>query len=71
MPNYYEALELDLDAHSAAGAARQQVLAALPWAPSPTTSVGYIAGNRLLIIADNETAREIEDTLPDLSLIHI
>ena len=65
MPNYYESLELDLDAQSEAGARRHQVLASLPWAPKPTTSVGYLAGNRLLIVADNETALEIESSLPD------
>ena len=64
MNNYYDALGLALTAHSEAGQRRERVLKAIPWSPTPTTRVSYIAANRVLIIASEEKALEIESKLP-------
>ena len=64
MNNYYDALGLALTAHSEVGQRRERVLKAVPWSPTPTTRVSYIAANRVLIIASEEKALEIESRLP-------
>jgi ferredoxin len=71
MSSYLEVLNLDLSNDTVSGKLRQQVLQTLPWSPSPTTNVSYVAANRLLIIADMETAREIESALPEKMLVYI
>jgi ferredoxin len=71
MSNYLQALNLSLSAKSDTGKLRQQVLESTPWAPAPTTNVSYVAANRVLIIADLDTAQEIEQKLPEKILCYI
>ncbi len=71
MSNYLQALNLSLSTESPSGKLRQQVLESTPWVPTPTTNVSYVAANRLLIIADLETAQEIETQLPEKILSYI
>lgn len=71
MRNYLQALNLSLSTESPGSKLRQQVLTSIPWAPAPTTNVSYVAANRLLIIADMETAQEIASGLPEKILSYI
>ena len=71
MSSYLDALNLTLAANSEIGKSRYEVLKSTPWAPTPTTNVSYVAANRLLIIADLETAQEIEQKLPEKILCYI
>lgn len=56
MTNYLEILDLSLPTNTPAGKARQRVLAATSWTPTPTTIVTYVAASRVLLIADRDTA---------------
>ncbi len=49
---------------------RQQVLQSMPWAPTATTNVSYVAANRLLIIGDEKMAAELESLLPEKILCY-
>ena len=71
MSNYLAALNLNLSADSASGKHRRAVLESTPWAPAPTTRVSYTAANRLLIIADPDTAAGIEARLPEKILCYV
>ena len=71
MSNYLTALNLDLSAKSESGKHRREVFASTPWAPAPTTTVSYTAANRLLIIADPETAGGVEARLPEKLLCYV
>ncbi|MBX2869173.1 MAG: 4Fe-4S binding protein [Acidiferrobacterales bacterium] len=64
MSNYLDTIALTLTASSESGTAREQVLSAIPWQPTPTTNVSYTAANRVLIIGDGEEVEKIESTLP-------
>ncbi len=65
MNSYLDTLALELNTHGGAAAARHGVLAATPWNPTPTTSVSYEAGKRLLIIGSLKEATDMESRLPE------
>lgn len=70
MNNYWTALNLNLPAESAREKHRRAVFEATEWAPTPTTQVAYTAANRLLVVADADTARGIQARLPDKLLCY-
>ncbi len=63
MPGYLEILGLRLSATTAVGQARYEVLSAVPWSPTPTTSVSYVAANRVLLIMDATRGAAVEEEL--------
>ena len=70
MSNYLTALNLNLSAESQSAQHRQAVFESTPWSPAPTTNVSYVAANRLLIIADPDTAAGITARLPEKLLCY-
>ena len=46
MPGYIEIIGPGLSAETDLGMARQAVLGEVPWSPTATTSVSYVAANR-------------------------
>ena len=58
--NYLDSLAMELGSETAEQARRNEVLAATPWAPTPTTTVPYQAANRVLVIATADLAEDIE-----------
>lgn len=68
--NYFEALRLTLSADGAAAKLRRDALASVEWSPSPTAGVAYTAANRLLLIADAETAARIAARMPEKMLVY-
>ena len=71
MPNYLEAIGLDLSAKTAAGQDRLAVLQQSAWSPTPTTSVSYVAANRILLVMDEESALRVEEQLGDQFLCYV
>ena len=71
MPGYLEALGLNLSAQTQAGQIRRDILAGAPWSPAPTTSVAYVAANRVLLVMDEATGREAEAALGERFLCYI
>ncbi len=71
MPSYLETLGLELSAGTAAGQVRQEVLAAIPWNPSPTMTVAYVAASRVLLIMDEDSGRGVEAALGERFLCYI
>ena len=71
MSTYPAILDLNLSAHSESGKHRREVFESTAWVPAPTTNVSYVAANRLLIIADPETAKGIEARLPEKLLCYV
>ncbi len=71
MPSYLEALGLDLSAQTQAGLIRHEILSGASWSPAPTTSVAYVAANRVLLVMDEATGREAEAALGDRFLCYI
>ena len=71
MSNYLTSLNLNLSAEDQDGRHRRAVFESTPWAPAPTTNVSYTAANRLLIIADSQTADDVQGRLPEKILCYI
>ncbi len=71
MNNYLSVLNLNLSDESESGKHRREVFESTPWAPAPTTQVSYTAANRLLIIADPQTAGDIKARLPENFLCYV
>lgn len=71
MQSYLETLGLDLTAETTAGQVRHEVLARTAWSPSPTTSVAYVAANRVLLVMDEARGHEVESALGDRFLCYI
>ncbi|MXY66350.1 MAG: 4Fe-4S dicluster domain-containing protein [Gammaproteobacteria bacterium] len=71
MTGYLEALGLNLSAQTQAGRIRHEVLSGAPWSPAPTTSVAYVAANRVLLVMDEGPGREAEAALGDRFLCYI
>lgn len=65
MSNYLDSINVGLPAQTDAGKIRLQVLTELPWAPTPTTMVSYVSSNRVLIIAEQSRALEIQAMMPE------
>ena len=65
MNSYLDTLALELNTRGRTAAARHGVLSATAWNPTPTTSVSYDAGTRLLIIGSLKRATGIESRLPE------
>ncbi len=65
MSNYLQVLDLELPVKTAAGKIRRQVLAEQHWQPTPTMMVSYVSSNRVLIIANEQLALQIEKQLPE------
>ena len=63
MPSYLETIELNLTRKTPEGEARYSVLSSIPWSPTPTTNVSYVASNRVLVIAELERGEQIESQL--------
>ncbi len=70
MSNYLAALDLNLSAAGESAGWRRVALESIPWAPAPAAGVSYVAANRLLIIAEPETARRIQAGLPEKLLCY-
>ncbi len=71
MNSYIQVLNLDLPAQTEAGKIRNQVLAEQTWLPSATGMVSYVSSNRVLIVAEQPLALEIETKLPDKLLNYL
>ncbi len=71
MNSYLETLNLNLAHDSAIAQLRHEVLSAIPWEPTPTTNVSYVAANRLLIIAGQTLTQELRANLPDKILSYV
>lgn len=69
MSSYWDALNLALPADGDA-CHRRAVLQAAAWAPAPAARVAYTAANRLLIVADADTAARVSARLPDKILAY-
>ena len=65
MTDYRNALNLPLSNADAAGRARDVVLAATAWSPTPTTQVAYAAANRVLVVAELAVGEAFVAQLPD------
>ncbi len=63
MSSYFEALDLALPSNTVEEKVRNEVLSRVPWTPTPTTRVSYVASNRVLIIASLEKAQQVESRL--------
>ena len=63
MPSYLETIELDLKRNTPEAEVRYSVLSSIPWSPTPTTNVSYVASNRVLVIAELESGEQIESQL--------
>lgn len=62
MSNYLEATTLELDQHDQFRA-RYRLLASTPWEPIPTSTVGYKADRKLLVIGEMDAAKQILEKL--------
>jgi len=65
MRSYLETIQLELGTDTPVGQARNQVLSTVPWLPTPTTNVSYVASNRVLVIASLQQGKAIESKLGD------
>ncbi|MEJ2177455.1 MAG: 4Fe-4S binding protein [Gammaproteobacteria bacterium] len=65
MTSYLETIQLELGTDTPAGQVRHQVLSGVPWSPTPTTNVSYVASSRVLVIAGMQQGKEIESRLGD------
>ncbi|MGI9317275.1 MAG: hypothetical protein ACR2QW_08105, partial [bacterium] len=65
MTNYLDTIQLELGSSTPEGEARHRVLSSIPWSPTPTTNVSYVASNRVLVISELDQGKEIETRLGD------
>jgi ferredoxin len=71
MSNYLKTIALDLSAETTVGKARRAVLESLDWSPTPTTSVSYVAANRVLLVMDEDSAMRVQERLGERFLCYI
>ena len=71
MASYIEVIGFQMNGSDELAKTRNKLIEAADWSPTPTSNVSYVAANRLLIIADTDTAESIESNLPEKILCYV